>query len=325
MNPPKIVHVAVGVIRRGGQVLIAKRPDHVHQGGLLEFPGGKVEPGETVQQALVREMAEETGLRLAVDGMNPLIGIGHDYGDKHVFLDVWEADAPDGEPEGREGQQVEWRWPEDLTDEEFPAANRPIIRAIRLPHEYAITGQAGGPEGYIASLRSSLPGLQGAMCLLRAPELDEADYLRVAAEALPICQQARIPLMLHGAPSLLKEIPEASGVHLPAREASRYSARPIGKDHWLAVSCHNREELIHAQRLNADFVVLGPVKPTQSHPDAEPMGMESFRELVSQSPLVVYGLGGLVPGDQAKLRKAGAQGIAGIGYWWKESMENKHE
>ena len=325
VSQPKIVHVAVGVIRRGSQVLIARRPDHAHQGGLLEFPGGKVEPGETVQQALVREIAEETGLTVSADRMTPLIGIRHDYGDKHVFLDVWEADAPVGEPEGREGQLVEWRRPEDLADEEFPAANRPIIRAIRLPHHYAITGQAGGPDEYVTWLKKSLPKLTDAVCLLRAPELNRADYLRVAAESLSLCQQAKVPLMLHGSPSLLDELPQASGVHLPAQEANRFCARPIGTGHWLAVSCHNREELAHAQRIGADFVVLGPVKQTQSHPDAQPLGLEPFQALVAQSPLVAYGLGGLTLGDQAELRAAGAQGIAGIGHWWHELMEEKHE
>ena len=84
----KTVHVAVGVIIRDGRVLIARRPDTAHQGGLLEFPGGKVEPGETVQQALCREIAEETGLVLTEDSLEPVIGIRHDYGDKCVFLDV---------------------------------------------------------------------------------------------------------------------------------------------------------------------------------------------------------------------------------------------
>lgn len=79
------VHVAVGVIIRDGRVLIARRPEHAHQGGLLEFPGGKVEPGETVQQALVREIAEETGLKLIESALQPVIGIRHNYGDKRVF------------------------------------------------------------------------------------------------------------------------------------------------------------------------------------------------------------------------------------------------
>ena len=125
MAAKPVVHVAVGVIRRGDRVLIARRPDHLHQGGLLEFPGGKVEPGETVQSALVREIREETGLSVSVSELTPLIGIRHDYGDKCVFLDVWEGVSRNDEPEGKEGQQVEWRNPLVLADQDFPAANRP--------------------------------------------------------------------------------------------------------------------------------------------------------------------------------------------------------
>ena len=122
-TPVKEVHVAVAVIVRDGRVLIARRPDHVHQGGLLEFPGGKVEPGETVQAALVREIAEETGLHVPAGSLEPVIGIRHDYGDKRVFLDVWETSAAEGEARGCEGQPVEWLTPEQLRDEDFPAAN----------------------------------------------------------------------------------------------------------------------------------------------------------------------------------------------------------
>src|SRR5690554_1447331 len=99
-----LIHVAVGVIWRGGRVLIARRPEGAHQGGLLEFPGGKVEPGETVQQALVRELLEETAVTVSPGDLQPLIGIRHDYGDKEVFLDVWEARVSSGEPRGLEGQ-----------------------------------------------------------------------------------------------------------------------------------------------------------------------------------------------------------------------------
>ncbi|MDX1636238.1 MAG: 8-oxo-dGTP diphosphatase MutT, partial [Marinobacter sp.] len=139
------VHVAVAVVRRGGRVLIARRPDGVHQGGLLEFPGGKVEAGETVQQALVRELAEETGLRVDPASLQPLIGIRHDYGDKRVFLDVWQTDTAAGEAEGREGQPVSWLALAQLQDEDFPAANRAIIRALRLPSVYAVTGAFENP------------------------------------------------------------------------------------------------------------------------------------------------------------------------------------
>ncbi|HKK55071.1 Nudix family hydrolase [Marinobacter sp.] len=316
-----LVHVAVGVIRRGDRVLIARRPDHVHQGGLLEFPGGKVEPGETVQNALVREIREETGLSVPVSELMPLIGIRHDYGDKCVFLDVWEGVSRYDEPEGKEGQQVEWRNPLVLADEDFPAANRPIIRALRLPRSYAITGKASGPEDYLQRLKRSLPGSNLSLCLLRAPELDQESYHELVAGAIrPADWNAGVQWMLHGALQWLHEFPQAAGLHMPWREARRYSRRPIDGRYLLAVSCHNAEEIQHAIRLEADFITLGPVKLTDSHPGAAPLGCDRFRALVSTAPVVVYGLGGLGRADEHAMITSGAQGVAGIGFWWPAAV-----
>lgn len=124
----QLVHVAVGVIVGGLGILIACRPESAHQGGLWEFPGGKVETDEPVQAALARELDEELGI--TVTGSQPLIEIKHDYGDKQVFLDVWWVTAFSGEPEGKEGQPIVWVKPEKLNDYAFPAANQPIITAI---------------------------------------------------------------------------------------------------------------------------------------------------------------------------------------------------
>lgn len=126
----KRVHVAVGVItdpERG--ILIAKRADHLHQGGLWEFPGGKVDPGETVDAALARELEEELGIE--VTKSLPMIEIHHDYTDRHVFLDVWEVTAFKGEPVGREGQPLRWVKPDELDPADFPEANAPIVARIQ--------------------------------------------------------------------------------------------------------------------------------------------------------------------------------------------------
>jgi 8-oxo-dGTP diphosphatase len=123
------VHVAVGVVSDGaGRVLVARRPDHVHQGGLWEFPGGKVESGETVEQALRRELLEE--LAIEVRACESLLTIQHDYTDKAVCLDVWWVSAFGGEPQGREGQPWRWVAVQELHTLSFPQANRPILAAI---------------------------------------------------------------------------------------------------------------------------------------------------------------------------------------------------
>lgn len=126
----KRVHVAVGVISDGAdRILISRRAEHLHQGGLWEFPGGKVEVDETVEQALRRELFEE--LAIEVIEQQPLLTIAHDYSDKSVLLDVWWVSAFSGEPLGREGQPLRWVNISVLHEIEFPAANQPIIAAVQ--------------------------------------------------------------------------------------------------------------------------------------------------------------------------------------------------
>ena len=125
--PTTEVKVAAGVIERDGQVLVTQRAAKAHQGGLWEFPGGKLESGESAEQALVRELAEE--LNIQVTQQSPLIEIAHDYGDKQVRLFVFVVHDFEGEPQGLEGQPMQWIAAADLNGLSFPAANLPIIQA----------------------------------------------------------------------------------------------------------------------------------------------------------------------------------------------------
>ncbi|TLU66734.1 8-oxo-dGTP diphosphatase MutT [Thalassotalea litorea] len=127
----KRVHVAVGVILRNDQVFLTRRHVHQHQGGKWEFPGGKVETDETVHQALHRELMEE----VAIDtlAMRPLMNIAHDYEDKSVLLEVFVVDQFSGEPESQEGMEQGWFKVSELSNLEFPNANKDIIVKLQNP------------------------------------------------------------------------------------------------------------------------------------------------------------------------------------------------
>ncbi|WP_116368606.1 8-oxo-dGTP diphosphatase MutT [Parahaliea mediterranea] len=129
MPPVAEVHVAVGVILDAQQrILLTRRAARAHQGGLWEFPGGKVEAGEHVLQALDRELQEELAISVAQSA--PLIEVRHDYGDKAVLLDVHLVRRFHGEPRGLEGQPMAWVAVGDLPQYDFPAANVPIVEAV---------------------------------------------------------------------------------------------------------------------------------------------------------------------------------------------------
>ncbi len=126
----KRIHVAVGVIvSPNGKILLSLRPQHAHLGGFWEFPGGKVEGGEAVTTALIRELQEE--LAITATEYEPLLEVKHDYSDRSVLLDVWLVTGFGGEPYGNEGQEVRWVDVAELTSFQFPAANLPIVDAVQ--------------------------------------------------------------------------------------------------------------------------------------------------------------------------------------------------
>ncbi|MFU8784345.1 8-oxo-dGTP diphosphatase MutT [Aliidiomarina sp.] len=128
-SPQQAVHVAVAVVvNQHAQILVSKRANHQHQGGLWEFPGGKVENGEPVQIALARELHEE--LNISLSNATPLLQVSHDYGDKYVVLDVWWVSDYAGEVHGNEGQEWQWADAQTLAILPFPAANKPILTAV---------------------------------------------------------------------------------------------------------------------------------------------------------------------------------------------------
>ncbi len=313
----KRIHVAAAVIRGvDGRVLIARRPEDKHQGGLWEFPGGKVEEGEAVRDALCRELEEELGIRVSAD--RPLIQVHHDYPDKQVLLDVWEVAGFAGEPHGAEGQPLAWVSPRDLVNYEFPEANAPIVAAARLPDRYLVTPGDLEPQALLAGVKAALAG--GVRLIqLRAPTMFDAQYRDLAVDIQGLCA-GKAQLMLKGPLEWLGDFP-AAGWHLTARQLRKYApnGRPFPRERWLAASCHCAEELQLAQAMGVDFVTLSPVEATQTHPDAAPLGWERAEEMLKGFNQPAYLLGGVGPADVERAWRVGAQGVAGIRAFWPEA------
>ncbi|MBI5042058.1 MAG: Nudix family hydrolase [Gammaproteobacteria bacterium] len=313
------IHVAAAVIANAhGEVLISLRHAQAHQGGLWEFPGGKLESGEDAYAALKRELHEELGVD--VIAARPLIRIPYRYPDKAVLLDVWRVTDFTGAPHGREGQPVQWVAPERLREFAFPAANHPIVTAARLPDRYLIT-----PEPKLEQDADFLEHLDKAfiagirLVQLRAKTLNERAYIELARAVCARAQTYAAQVLLNADPERVAEV-GAAGVHLNTQRLMSLSQRPLPTDSWVAASCHNAAELQQAMRIGCDFVVLGPVQPTASHPGAAHLEWSGLHALCEVAALPVYALGGMTDTDLDAAWRAGAQGIAAIRGLWTEAL-----
>ncbi len=308
------VRVAVGVIEDGdGRVLVTRRAADRHQGGLWEFPGGKVEPGESAVAGLRRELREELGIELEHE--QPLRRIRHDYGDRRVLLEVRRVTGYRGVPQPREDQPMRWLARDALRAEEFPAANRAIIRCLALPDVMGITRAPGDGEDEAAFTEAFQRALGGdwRMVQLRLPGRDAAGYRRLAERCLSVARAGDCGLMLHSSPALFRRIGgRAAGLHVDSRQLNALERRPVGETQLFGASCHNLAELRQAQRNGADYAFLSPVQPTGSHPGARPLGWQRFAQLAAKVDIPVYALGGMRRADLERARQCGARGVAGI-------------
>ncbi len=302
MNP---LQVAVGVIKGpAGNILISQRHAALHQGGLWEFPGGKVETAETPELALARELKEE--LNITVTAASPLITINHHYPDLSVQLKVFLVEDFLGEPTSCEGQPFKWVTPAELKNYDFPAANQPIITAARLPHYYAILNDAD--EALLLPNLHHILGRGIKLIQARLKTLPTAAVAQFIEQAYPLCKQHQALLLMNSAVDYFAPV---DGIHLTSHDLIALDKRP-GNCNWLAASCHNLEQLHHAETIGVDFVVLAPILATQTHPGAASLGWGQFAEWVAQTNLPVYALGGMTTSCLMTARQNGGQGIAAI-------------
>lgn len=315
MSTTRRVHVIAGVLRNErGEVLLAQRRANTHLAGHWEFPGGKLEDGESREQGLRRELHEELGVE--VRAARPLIQVRHDYTEKSVLLDVWQVDAFDGEPHGKEGQPLRWVAVDQLPHCHLPAADVPVVAALRLPQRYIITPEPGADVAQFLAAFEQVLARGERLVQLRAKHLPKPALAQLAAQAAELCQKSGAQLLINDALELSKAL--GVGVHLSARALLAQLQRPLPADRWLGASCHNARELAHAAKIGVDFAVLGPVQSTASHPGAPPIGWAEFGRLAQGAGLPVYALGGVGPADVRTAQTYGGQGVAGISAFWPQ-------
>ncbi len=307
MTSSKALRVVCAVIQReDGDILIARRLPHQPLGGLWEFPGGKLEPGEREREALARELEEEVGL-LPTEAVH-WMDVHHHDPEREVMLHVWRVTGWRGEPEGRLGQPLEWVRAAALKARDFPAANAPVVNALALPSRCLITGEAASDAAFLEHLEAALARGVG-MVILRG-----ARALGLAGEGMARIRTAGALAILNADPAEALRL-GMDGVHLNRHRLMTLRHRPPGL-RWVGASCHDAPELAHAAALGLDYAFLSPVLPTASHPGAEPLGWPRFAGLAADHVLPVYALGGVGEPELAQALAHGAQGVTGIRAWW---------
>ncbi len=300
------VDVAVGVVRdKAGRVLIAKRKNSAHLGGLWEFPGGKFEQAEDGHLALSRELHEE--LNIIPKNSSPLIKINFSYPDLDVRLHVREVHDFEGEPVGREGQLCKWVAVQELSGYAFPEANKAIISAIKLDRHYAIINGNNSLQVLRDLENISRQGVGLVQIRVKGrcrPDVDEIlQVVRVR------CNELGVIYLLNSQMPVKRNLDE--GVHLTSFDLINIRQRPESSG-FVAASCHSLQELRKAEQLALDFAVLSPVMETSSHPAAKALGWRQFSEWVAKVNIPVFALGGVKRQDYEKALMYGAQGVSGI-------------
>lgn len=311
----KITNVAAAVIERtDGSFLLGQRAADTFYAGYWEFPGGKIEPGETPHRALVRELQEELGIEVL--RADPWLRQEHVYEHAHVRLHFFRVRAWRGELRDHVHSALAWQTPGAPTVSPMLPANAPVLAALALPDFYAIT-HAGeiGIDAQLAALDRALEnGLK--LVQLREPTLDENQRIVFVRAAVKHCHAAGARVLVNSDAALALAA-GADGVHLTATQLAACVARPGFP--LVAASCHSTAELAHAAQLGCDFAVFGPVRETATHAERAGLGWSGFAAQIGVPPAPTFALGGLSPDDLDAARAAGAHGIAAIRGAWQNA------
>lgn len=316
-----VTHVAGGVLLRPSphragafEYLLAQRPVGKVYAGYWEFPGGKLEPGETAAEALVRELQEELGIHCRA--VLPWLSQYYDYPHARVHIRFFRIPAWDGGIAPLEHSGFVWV-PCDGEPTVSPVlpANTPILRGLALPTRYAITcAELNGVEPELARLDAALEhGLK--LIQVRDKTLPAEERERFARRAIARAHAAGARVLVNDTPAIAAQW-GADGVHLSSDQLDTYAKNGVRPPLPLVgASCHDADQLAQAEALACDFAVLAPVLPTATHPTAPALGWDRFSELVAPRRLPVFALGGMRPGMLDLAMAHGAHGIAMMRGW----------
>lgn len=293
-------------------MLIAERPAGKPLAGFWEFPGGKLEAGEPAFDALKRELHEELGIR--VRHAYRILRFAHLYPEREVELDVWRVTVWEGTPASQEGQHLEWVLPDDLRDWKLLPADEPIVKSLKLPPLMLVTPDPEHESRFLEKLQRSLrAGVD--LVQFRAPSMEKERFDNLALSVLSLCRENGARVILNTSPEQARML-HADGLHLSQRRSRSLAPQDWDGNLRLGISCHTALEMRAALEYSPDYLCLGPVQASASHPGVAPLGWLGFAELTAISGVPVYAIGGLGLKDLETAHHHGAHGIAAIRALW---------
>lgn len=291
------VDVAIAILLHKTKVLVGWRQANQHQGNKHEFPGGKVELGESPEQACRREIYEEVGIGLKE--WHAFDVIRHEYEDIIVNLHLFHAYVPD-ELLNLIHQPWAWYNRDQLIDLNFPKANAAILQRLSWPHLIKISDQI-----------DALP--QQQVLLYWRIQTDDIQQIEQQLDALKDDQLRKLIINLDLWQKLNVELQnKIQTIHLKQSQLMSLSKGGLIVGKRFIAACHDAVSLQHAQQIGCDAVLLSPVHATETHPETKVLGWDRFQELAQNSDIPVFALGGLAPADLEQAQKHHAYGLAGI-------------
>lgn len=305
----KVVEVAVGVVfAPDGRVLLGSRPAGKPFSGYWEFPGGKIEAGESVAAALARELDEETGILIGTP--LPWVTIEHVYPHAHVRLHFMRVRDWSGTPEGREGQQLRWFSVADAMPAPLLPAALPCLRWLGWPEVMGLSSAGSlGVDRFLERLGHAFGDDLGAI-IVREPlfDVEQARSLTIEIAAMAKEHAARVMVSSrHG--HATAEV--AGGLHFTEGHLMTCDLRP-SLPH-VGASVHSRASIDHAASLGLDYAMLGTVAASASHPEGPVLGWPGFAALALDAAVPIYAVGGLSRRDLRDATLSSAHGIALLG------------
>ncbi len=319
--PP--VHVVAGIIRHPdhpSSIFITRRKKGQHLENFWEFPGGKVESGESRFHALQRELKEEIGIQ--VHSAHPFQSLVHQYEDKTVFLDVWEVNLFSGRAHGREGQEAGWMKLNELSDYLFPEADEPILKALTLPSKLLIT-----PDLLQLDLDFSLCHFSTLMqkmdyplVLFKSHHLNDLSYLTIAIKLEEICQLNNSALIIYR-PDLnsyrSEKFDSFKRRHIDSVSIEQLMTTPFDDSIKLSISCQHKDDFLMADKLNSEFVLFSPFNEADNFTKRSVKDWHQFKKQLLTSRIAAFAFDGVKQKELTVARYQGAIGVAGTADFWK--------